>query len=606
MPALGTALGLPFEKRLSGAPPLLNTEGLQYLVGNDGRNAIDQLGNVVPTVEVCDVAKVKFDGVGDFATGVPLNFGEEDFLIEIYVNLGLVNSSSASPLVYGKDTNDDGFRLTVVGASGSTLRTLYCSINTKDIIKAITIDGDFHLFTGQRIGNTFYFKIDGASVGTVDVTGEVIDVTRYSSFMSAGGIGFIEGTVGYIRCVSPSINFCTYGEENAGNMMFDVSGNGNDIELISTEGTDIGIARMRSTRVDEVLCYTAKNGYSKDGDVFVPAHSEKMRPYPLYDGSGGWITAGGVNYVFLQEYNPGIPPIIPPTPNGRINFNGYYKQEATYISDLSAKYGITSMYGANSSDGVCIELFEDKVRYFPDQALTSYVDIPCTPPKNVFTKFALEHDGNEVSVSFDGVVVNTVTTALTLTQEEMQVLVIGAGLEQGTTIPFKGGLYDYKVSIEKGVLWVDLPLDKELLYPFDRAGSHTDGTLHPSQKTMYRGFLDSRYPLTDAQGNLVKYAGGMLHNGAPFSIKQSDTSDLSLLPSDNIWLETDGTTRKKLTIDDLRALVNMDKDFALQLKRIADDTDPVFPKAIQYKGGTINLMTPTQMNQLKRWTKVIV
>jgi len=50
------------DGRLASGPPLLNTEGLQYLVGNDGRNAIDQLGFVVPTVEVCDVTAVDMDG----------------------------------------------------------------------------------------------------------------------------------------------------------------------------------------------------------------------------------------------------------------------------------------------------------------------------------------------------------------------------------------------------------------------------------------------------------------------------------------------------------------------------------------------------------------
>jgi len=40
------------DGRLASGPPLLNTEGLQYLVGNDGRNAIDQLGNVVPVPDV--------------------------------------------------------------------------------------------------------------------------------------------------------------------------------------------------------------------------------------------------------------------------------------------------------------------------------------------------------------------------------------------------------------------------------------------------------------------------------------------------------------------------------------------------------------------------
>ena len=60
-PISGKATG--FYGNGSSRPPLLNSEGLQYLVGNDGRNAIDQLGNVVPTVEVCDVACLDFTGV---------------------------------------------------------------------------------------------------------------------------------------------------------------------------------------------------------------------------------------------------------------------------------------------------------------------------------------------------------------------------------------------------------------------------------------------------------------------------------------------------------------------------------------------------------------
>jgi len=594
-------------------PPLLNTEGLQYLVGNDGRNALDQLGFVVPTVENCDVAKVKFDGVGDHGllkTTIP---GGVDFVEITFYNYTEITKTSPKQsiltdynhldhgLIAGSVSvymTDETLSFTTGGAAGGNRGFSYIRDTVSVGWHTVTITGD---------SGAYKIALDGVDRSTYySQSPEQAADVRWLVAARKHALGFSD----YFKCVFGCLN-CDcgakiYGEEAAGNTMFDVSGNGNDIELISTEGTDAGIERMRSAIVDGVLCYTAKNGYSKDGDMFVPAHSEKVRPYPVYDGVGSWSDAGGQNYVFLQEYKAGFPPIIPPTPNGRINFNGYYKQEVTYISDLSAKFGITSMYGADSSDGVCIELFEDKVRYFPDQALTSYVDIPCSPPKNVFTEFALEHDGNEVSVSFKGTVANTVTTALTLTQEEMQVLVIGAGREQGTNIPFKGGLYDYKISIEKGVLWVDFPLDKELLYPFDRAGSHTYGGLRPIQKTMYGGIPDSRYPLTDTQGNPVKYAGGMLHNGAPFGIKQSDTSDLSLLPSDNIWLEADGTTRKKLSIDELRALVNMDKDFALQLKRIADDTDPVFPKAIQYKGGTINLMNPAQMNQLKRWTKVIV
>jgi len=241
MPALGTAIGVPFNN--AGAFGVLRPPDpdsiIQWLTGTtDGLTIEDRISLPVGDGVIFNGTTTACD------TGVALNYGNSDYEIAIS---GQFAASGYPVLLEGREGNDDGIRIQQIAGS------IYCSHNAVDLVFDISPyqeDGLRHDIVFKNVGGTLTLSFDGDVKDTDTAVGSI-------SVASATRLGWdYSGSnkyTGILSDISASGYFSYATDEGEGNTLIDSSGNGNDATI--TNGTwNIGYSRLTPVAIRDVNC----------------------------------------------------------------------------------------------------------------------------------------------------------------------------------------------------------------------------------------------------------------------------------------------------------------------------------------------------------------
>jgi hypothetical protein len=291
MPALGTALGIPFLRVLAFYPPLY--DALQWIwkfvspaTGSDKSGNgldLDYVGN----------ACLAFDGVSDYVdSGVAAPTANTDSIdIEVQfimpdVTLGLGYG------VIGSGTYDNAFGIMCLAGQSVRIGVR----GSSGIAQAIFSDVDAGTIVTARLqwdGAELIGTVNGsAQTDTIALTGNISEGTSIKIGSSEGcyttQASYFEGTIFYAKSTISGKEFTYTFAEDSGGTAFDIAGNGNDGTLSGT------IATMRTTD-DDAPASNIANGYSlyehaTSDDLLVP-YGDDGNPLTITPPAGYTKTA---------------------------------------------------------------------------------------------------------------------------------------------------------------------------------------------------------------------------------------------------------------------------------------------------------------------------